>query len=66
MTESEQKRLDEAAVRAQSVPDGEHVDFKWRDTDTYQCCRKCGHVKPAKGWSKPCRGWARVTLRGEA
>lgn len=65
MTETEHARLDDAAIRARSAKDGEHVEFQFKDDETFLCCFRCGHIKPRVGWSKPCRGPARITLRKE-
>lgn len=68
MTPAEEARLCEAGERAKTAPQGEHVEFRWRDSDPKDMlgCVKCGGIKPRKGWSdKPCRGWTRVELRGK-
>jgi hypothetical protein len=63
MTDTEKERLDTAAAKSRQVPLDEHVSFKFKDKDTFQCCVKCGHVQPKDGWTKPCKGGSKVTLR---
>lgn len=65
MNADEAKRLREAGERARLAPLAEHVEFRWKDADTYECCVKCGRIKPRTGWVRECRGWSKVTLRGE-
>lgn len=68
MNADEEKRLREAVARAKEAPEGEHVEFRFKDTDPPDmlCCVKCSGIKPRKGWpDKPCRGWSKVALRKE-
>lgn len=37
-----------------------HVDFLFDGTP---CCRVCGLVRPAEGWTRPCKGPSELSLR---
>ena len=67
VTETEQARLTEAREKARTVPDVEHVTFRWRDRDPedFVSCVKCGLIKPRNGWpdGHRCKGWARIAPR---
>lgn len=68
MTEVEAQRLREAGERAKTAPEGQHVEFRWKDSDPpgMLCCVRCGGIKPRAGWpDRPCRK-ARIELRGGA
>lgn len=37
-----------------------HIDFTF---DNMQCCKVCGLVRPAEGWTRPCKGPTEISLR---
>ena len=65
MTETEQKRMNEARDTAKKAPLDAHVPFRWRDNDPphVQSCIKCGLMMPRSGFPNPCKGAARIELR---
>lgn len=52
-----------AAGAGEAHTDRQHVDFFFDGTD---CCKICGLVRPAEGWTRPYKGPSELSLRDTA
>lgn len=51
---------DDREVEPINVGNFGHVDYVF---DDMPCCKRCGLVRPAEGWARPCKGPSELSLR---